>query len=195
MSLKENIEAIKEELSAEEKFLESVIKTESFYKKNKKLIIGFAIAVLVGVFGSMGYNYLKEQKSLQANELYMTLLNNPDATKAKELQSLNPKLYQLYLIQTAMKTSDIKKLEELKDMVSDPILKDIVTYQVDSMKKSSLLKYASAQGAVFKDFANIQAAYLELEKGDHKKAEDILSFIAPTSTFYQIAQSLKHYLK
>jgi len=37
LSLKENIEAIKEELTVEEKFLESVIKTESFYKKNKKL--------------------------------------------------------------------------------------------------------------------------------------------------------------
>ena len=194
MSLKENIEAIKEELSAEEKFLESVIKTESFYKKNKKLIISVLIAVLVGVIGSMGYNYIKRQKELKSNEIYLSLLQKPDQAKKEELQSINPKLYNLYMMQVALKNNDVNELKNLQNSINDPILKDLITYQIASLEKKGLLKYASSD-TIMKDFAKLNAAYLELEKGDHKKADEILNMIAPTSTLYQIVQSLKHYLK
>jgi hypothetical protein len=195
LSLKENIEAIKEELTAEEKFLESVIKTESFYKKNKKLVIGITVAVLVGVFGSMGYNYLKEQKELKSNELYLSLIQKADDAKKTELKSLNPKLYELYTMQVALKSGDVATLKSLQSSISDPILKDLLTYQIASLEEKGLLKYAKSGDPILKDFANLNAAYIELKNGNHQKAEDILGFISPTSTIYQIAQSLKHYLK
>ena len=195
LSLKENIEAIKEELTAEEKFLESVIKTESFYKKNKKLIISVSLAVLVGVIGSMGYNYLKRQKELKSNELYLSLIQKADEAKKKELKSLNPKLYELYTMQVALKSGDVKTLKSLQSSISDPILKDLLTYQIASLEEKGLLKYAESGDPILKDFANLNAAYIELKNGNHQKAEDILGFISPTSTIYQIAQSLKHYLK
>jgi hypothetical protein len=195
LSLKENIEAIKEELTAEEKFLESVIKTESFYKKNKKLIISIALAVLVGVIGSMGYNYLKEQKRLKSNELYLSLIQKADDSKKAELKSLNPKLYELYTMQVALKSGDVATLKSLQSSISYPILKDLLTYQIASLEGKELLKYAGNSEAILKDFANLDAAYIELKNNNHQKAQDILSFITPTSTMYQIAQSLKHYLK
>jgi len=196
LSLKENIEAIKEELSAEEKFLESVIKTESFYKKHKKAIIGALVAVALGIFGSVGYNYYQEQKALKSNDLYLSLLQNPDdANKKKELSSLNPKLYDLFLMQTAMKKADVKELEKLKTVLKDDILKDLVTYQVASLKESGLLEYASSSKAMLKDFARLNSAYLHMQKGDTEKAKEILDNISPTSTLFQVAQSLKHYMK
>jgi len=195
LSLKENIEAIKEELTAEEKFLESVIKTESFYKRNKKLIIGVALAVLVGVVGSMGYNYLQEQKALKANELYLSLLQKPDAKKAEELKSVNYNLYQLYSMQEALKSADINKLKSIKNELKDPILKDLVSYQIASLEEKGLMEYASKPEAILEDFAKIDAAYLALKDGDREKANMILDNISPTSSFYQIAQSLKHYNK
>ena len=195
LSLKENIEVIKEELSAEEKFLESVIKTESFYKKNKKLIIGIALAVVVGVVGSMGYNYLQKQKALKANELYMTLLQNKDSAKENELKELNKNLYDLYVMQTALKSGDVQKLKSLKSSLKDPILKDMITYQIASLEKKGLMPYIGGNKPIFKDFASLEAAYLAFENKDTKKAKDILSLVSPTSTFYQLAQSLNHYMK
>jgi len=195
LSLKENIEVIKEELSAEEKFLESVIKTESFYKKNKKIIIGVSLAVLIGVIGSMGYNYLKEQKAQKANTLYMSLLQKPDHETEAKLKAINPKLFELYSMREALKKGDVQELKSIKNSTKDPILKDLLTYQVDSLEEKDLLKYVGGNDPILKDFANLEAAYLALEKGDRKKADDILGFITPDSTFYQIAQSLKHYIK
>ncbi len=195
MSLKENIEAIKEELTVEEKFLESVIKTESFYKKNKKVIISLLLAVLVGVIGSMGYNYMKEQKELKSNELYLSLIQKTDEAKIKELKSLNPRLYKLYTMQVALKSGNIKTLKALKNSVSDPILKDLLTYQIASLEKKGLLKYVGSGVPILRDFANLNAAYIELKNGNHQKAEDILGFISPSSATYQMAQGLKHYLK
>ncbi len=197
MSLKENIEAIKEELSAEEKFLESVIKTESFYKKNKKFIIGVGLAVFIGVVGSIGYNYIKEQKAKASNEIYLSLLSgngNKTALEA-ELKSKNQKLYALYKVQTALKSNDLQSLEKLKPTLKDPILKDLVDYQIASLSGKGLLKYAGQGDVVMKDFAYLTAGYIELEKGNISKADEILNFISPTSPLYRVVQSLKHYQK
>ncbi|WNY98242.1 hypothetical protein SUSP_000660 [Sulfurospirillum sp. 'SP'] len=38
MGLKENIKAVKEEISTEEQFLEGMIKSERFFNRNKKYI-------------------------------------------------------------------------------------------------------------------------------------------------------------
>jgi len=197
LSLKENIDAIKDELSAEEKFLESVIKTESFYKKNKKLIISLGLAVFLGVAGSMGYNYYKEENLKASNEIYTTLLTTTKDTSTLEsqLKSKNPKLWTLYKVQTALKTNDKEALEKLLKTVDDPILKNLVEYQLSSLNKEAFLKYIGQGEAVMKDFAYLDAGYKALEKGDVDKAEDIFGFITPSSPLYRVVQSLRHYTK
>ena len=52
MALKEDINDIKQSLSAEEEFLENVIKSEFFIKKHKKLIISI-IVILVVICGGI----------------------------------------------------------------------------------------------------------------------------------------------
>ena len=188
MSLKENIDAIKEELTTEEKFLESVIKGETFFKKNKKLIIAVSIAIVLGVVGSMAYNYLKEQKLQKSNELYMSLLQKDDASKADELKSINPKLYELYSFQVMLKSDKIDS-----SVVNDKILKDLLSYEKAS-KEGSLEAYTK-QDSLLKEFAYIQEAYSYMKKGNVKKADEVLGYVSPVSPLYQMAKSLKHYMK
>jgi len=45
LSLKNNIEMVKEELNSEEKFFEKAVITEKFVKKYKNLLIGSVIAI------------------------------------------------------------------------------------------------------------------------------------------------------
>ena len=196
MSLKENINAIKEELSAEEKFLESMIKGENFFKRNKKAIIITAVAILVGIFGSAIYNYQQVKKLKDSNTLYTKLISKSisDTNLENELKSKNPKLYSLYKFQTIIKTSDLSKLNSLKESIKDPILKDLLTYQIDSISQKNLLAYVGNDG-MLKDFASLQQAYIELKNKNFQKASDALSFIQTTSPLKQLKDGFKHYQK
>lgn len=193
LNLKENIDAIKEELSTEEKFLESMIKSENFYKKNKKLVISAVVALIVGIFASMGYNYMKELNLKTSNNEYLQLISGKqDKSLENDLKSKNPKLYELYEFQTTLKSNDIKKLESLKLKLTDPILKDLLTYHLDSLSKKDLLDYVGKNG-ILKDFASLQKAYLELENKDFQKANEALEYIPLNSPIYELAKSLKHF--
>jgi len=196
LSLKENIDAIKEELSAEEKFLESMIKGESFFKRNKKAIIVAVVAIIVGILGSAVYNYQQTKNLKDSNEIYTKLIskNISDSNLEDELKSKNPKLYSLYKFQTTIKTSDLSKLNSLKESIKDPILKDLLTYQIDSISQKNLLVYVGNDG-MLKDFASLQQAYIELKNKNFQKASDVLSFIPTSSPLKQLKDSFKHYQK
>ena len=192
MSLKENIDAIKDELTTEEKFLESMIKGESFFKKNKKLIILAGGAILVGALSSSLYNYKKEADLKESNVIYTKLLQKSDENLENKLKSKNPKLYTLYKFQTEVKTSDVTKLKELNKIIKDPILKDLVDYQIDSLSKKDLMKYVGNNGSI-KEFALLQQAFIEMENKNYEKASEVLEFIPINSSLHQLSSALKHY--
>ena len=74
MSLKENVDYIKEEISNEEKFFESFFKVEKFYKKYKFIIIALVVLVLGYFITTNILSYVKEQNAIAANKAYNTLL-------------------------------------------------------------------------------------------------------------------------
>ena len=196
LSLKENIEAVKKELSAEEQFLESIVKAEGFWKKYKKLLIALAVLVVVAALGMALYNTIKEQSLKASNEAYLTLQKNPTDKEALEtLKSKNPKLYQLFLFSNEMKSADVAKLEALSSQISDPILKDLLSYQKASLSGKGLSSYAMKQDALLKEFASLQEAYNLFKEGKSKEAKTLLAQIPESSQLQQIAQSFKHYLK
>lgn len=196
LSLKENIEAVKKELSAEEQFLESIVKAEGFWKKYKKLLIALAVLVVVAALGMALYNTIKEQSLKASNEAYSTLQKNPTDKEALEtLKSKNPKLYQLFLFSNEMKSADVAKLEALSSQISDPILKDLLSYQKASLSGKGLSSYAMKQDALLKEFASLQEAYNLFKEGKSKEAKTLLAQIPESSQLQQIAQSFKHYLK
>ena len=196
LGLKENLDAVKKELSTEEQFLTGVIKAEGFFKKYKNLLIAL-VAIIFITFLVISLYKSKLQRSLTAsNEAFVTLLENPTDKEALELlKTKNSKLYQLFLFSQETKTNDLEKLKSLDSQITEPILKDLLRYQEASLSSEGLSGYAMKQGAILKEFAKLQEAYLLFEAGKNKEAQDILKQISYDSPLNQVAESLKHYLK
>jgi len=85
MSLKENVDLIKDGISTEEKFFESFFKVEKFWKKYKIAIIGIGVIVIVSLLGLQIKNYIVTKNNMEANNAFNTLLENPNDAKAKAI--------------------------------------------------------------------------------------------------------------
>ncbi|MBD3808886.1 MAG: hypothetical protein IE880_09285, partial [Epsilonproteobacteria bacterium] len=107
MDIKEVKQYAKDELSSDEKLLESVLKFETIYNKHKvKLFAVLAFAAL-SIIVFLGYNEYKEYQYNKANDALMKLFENPDDKEAIEiLKNNNQALYDLYSYQIASAKSD-----------------------------------------------------------------------------------------
>jgi len=73
VSIKDDMNFVKTELSGDEKILESAFKLETFYKKYKLPIIGTVGAILLYVVVSMGMEAV-EKSRLEASERFCSML-------------------------------------------------------------------------------------------------------------------------
>ena len=195
MGTKENIEYIKQELSNEEKLLESVIKLEKFYKKYKKALIGAFLALAIFAVGYMGYAWKKEQDLQASNQAFEKLLANPEDKEALQtLKSANPKLYALYLYHKAMQTKDVKLFQQLAAS-DDPVLSDLAKYHLAVLQKDqkSLEKYTMQKDALLKEMAMLDDGYLLMKDGQIAQAKRNLANVPKESPAYPYALLLKHY--
>ena len=195
LGTKENIEYIKQELSNEEKFLESVIKLEKFYKKYKKPLIAILAVLMFIVVGYMGYSWKKELDLQASNQAFEKLLANPEDKEALQtLKSTNPKLYRLYLYHRAMQTKDTKIFERLAAS-EDPILSDLAKYHLAVLKKDqkALQQYGMQKDTLLKEMALLDEGYLSMKRGQIAQARGELSNVPKESPAYPYALLLKHY--
>lgn len=195
MNLKENMQALKEELSSEEKFFESAVKTERFVKKYKKPMIASVIVLLLGLGGSVTYQIINDAKVERANTSLNTLLMNPmDQNALKELSSQGGSLYELYSLSKALRDNDLKTLQTLKGAKSFEVA-DIASYEsaVLSKDEKALDAYSKKQGSMYQELAVIELAVLSIQKGDSKAAHISLALIKEDSAVYPLAQMLSHY--
>ncbi|MDO9305662.1 MAG: hypothetical protein Q7T77_10040 [Sulfuricurvum sp.] len=195
MNLKENMQALKEELSSEEKFFESAVKTERFVKKYKKPMIASVIVLLLGLGGSVTYQIINDAKVERANSALNTLLMNPmDQNALKELSSQGGSLYELYSLSKALRDNDLKTLQTLKGAKSFEVA-DIASYEsaVLSKDEKALDAYSKKQGSMYQELAVIELAVLSIQKGDSKAAHTSLALIKEDSAVYPLAQMLSHY--
>jgi hypothetical protein len=195
LGTKENLEYIKEELSSEEKFLESLIKVEKFYKKYKKPLKYLAIGLLVATIGYVGWDLKKEHDLKVSNEAYLRLLKNYEDKEAINiLKEKNPKLYELFLYKLALDKRDIELLQKLANS-KDPIIKDLSTYHIGVLKsdRKKLQEYGVQKDAILRDFALMNSSYLEYEKANIDVAKKILNSIDKNSLAYTYSLLLRHY--
>lgn len=198
MGLKENVEAIKNELSAEEQFLESVIKAEGFFKKYKKVLIAAAVVAVVGTITYLTVDYLKNRDLLLANQALASLEKNPDdAAARKVLQAKNPALYEMFIFHRAVESGEAAKIEAASKSVKDPVLKDMGTYQSAALNEDekALHQYSQKQDALLRELAILDDAFLLFESGQTAEAKKRLAQIPMTSQLYTIVQSFSHYQK
>ena len=190
MSVKENIEVIKNALKGEEKFLEGAIKAEKFLKKYKSKLL-FGGALIIGVVGySIVNTYVEENNLVDSNEAYLQLLANPNDNKSLAvLKEKNSNLYELFVVQNAIKNSDTKVLAS---NFNDKFLRDISAYQLAVIEKNPSL-YTGTSFTVQQDLATILEAYELIKNGKVEEGHRKLSFISLNSPVQNIAKSLLHY--
>ncbi len=193
--MNQNIEYIKEELTAQEKFLESVIKIETFAKKYRKILIGIGIIIITALITVAIMDLIKENNLQASNSAYLTLLNNPNDEIAKTtLESKNPNLYNLYLFQKAIKDKDNTLLSEVANK-NILVFSDLAKYNLASTSKdiNLLSNYSISKDALLKDLAFFEEAYLLLKSNKINEAKLKLSMIELTSPMKKVSNLLEHY--
>jgi len=192
LSLKENIDMVKEELNSEEKFFEKAVITEKFVKKYKNIMIASVVAVIVLVAANIAYESNEASKKTAANALLEKLIQNPsDKMSSSKLSTLNPALYDAWLYSQASVNKDLATMKELKNSKT-LIVSDLAKYELANDVKS-LDKYASKQDAIFKDLALVQAAVILLNENKVEEAHNELEKVSKTSSLSKIANALMHY--
>ncbi|PHR58946.1 MAG: hypothetical protein COA44_02025 [Arcobacter sp.] len=195
VSLKENIEMVKEELNQEEKLFESAVKTERFVKKYKMPLIGIVSTIFVILVGNSVYQASLASAQTASNEAYIELLKDPSDTKAAGiLEDNNPSLFDAWKLQTALTNNDIEVLESLRSS-SSPIVADLASYESAALKKdmAALNEYALNQEAVLKDLAILNEAVLLMQEGKTQEAQERLKMIDKKSSLQKIVTLLQHY--
>ena len=195
MSLKNDIEMVKEELNSEEKFFEKAVVTERFVKKYKNLMIGAVVAVVIGVGVNMTMEASKASDIASANEQLLFLQkDNTNKSALAELQKRSPALFELYNYSQAIVNNDVKALSSLQSSKA-PLLSDLASYEVASRAKNSndLENYTSKQGGIYKELAQLQLAVMLIDEGKVKQAQEKLSTIEEGSPLFKVARALRHY--
>lgn len=195
MSLKDDLKSVKQELNSEEKFLESSIKLERFYKKYKFFIFGGLIALLIGIGWYQYSAYAKEANLQAANEAFLTLLKDPESASAKDiLKEKNPDLYALYGFSNAIKDNKIDQLDAVIEE-QRAFISSVAGYEKASKQESlePLVEYANSSNTL-KELAALQATYLYIQDGEYEKAKSMIDQIPANSKISTIVNMYKHFL-
>jgi len=192
LSLKNNIDMVKEELNSEEKFFEKAVITEKFVKKYKNLMIGSLIAIVVIVVANLAYDANKSSKITAANEALSKLsLNATDKKALSNLKSSSPNLYDVWNFSQAIANNDTEKLKQLENSKA-LLVSDLATYELANNAKL-LNDYALKQNSIYRDLASVQSAILLIKDSKIDEAQTKLLKITEDSSLYKIAQALLHY--
>ncbi len=189
MSLKENIKSVKEEIGAEEQFLESIIKSERFYKKYKRQIQVLVVVVVLGGLGYAGFDIVKKRNLRLSNEAYEQLSKNPNDKKlATILKDKNINLYNVYIFKEAIKTNNVEKLKEISKDKRNEILADISKYQLEQIQNSKVV-----DSKLLKGFSLLEEGFDLLKVNKITEAKLKFAQIDPNSPLSRIVKNLEHY--
>lgn len=190
MSMKENVNFVKDELNSEEKFLEGFVKVERFYKKFKSLILGVGGLVIVLAIAFSVNSYMEDENKIKANIAFDKIILNPnDKDALATLKETNKSLYNVALFLQA-------KEENKSADVQIKYLKELALYQKALEKKSitDLGNLSMENDFLLKEFAIFNKALLLANEGKFNEAKTALNLIPQSSKAYELSSLLKHYL-
>ena len=195
MSLKDNIDMVKEELNSEEKFFEKAVMTEKFVKKYKNIMIGSVVAVALFVAGDIAYNINKEHTLEAANKALLKLETNPsDKATLATLASLSPNLHDVWVYSQAVVAKDVKTLQTLENSKA-LLIGDLSSYEAaqNLQDLNKLQNYSEKQDAIYRDLAQVQVALILMNENKLDEARSQLSMISVNSPLAQVSRALMHY--
>lgn len=183
MAIKEDLNAVKNELSTEEQFLENMIKSERFVKRYKRVFIG---VLAVGVVGLAAYyisGMMERNRIANSSAAYTQLLANPnDASALEKLKAESPSLYALVKFKSMQDSNDTAGVKTLLAEPIDPVLKQIFSAYI-----------GEGNGAIMAGYDALVRGY-ELLKQD-KVAEAKVEFakVPADSPLFGLVKNLQHY--
>ena len=186
MSIQDNVNYVKKELSGDEKVLESALKIETLYKKYKFVIWGVVAALILSFAGKTVMDAMHEAKLADANSAFLTLQEKPDDGQALQiLETKNPALFELFTYAQAVKKRDVKVLNTLAGS-SNAVIADASKYV------AATLENKRSDSKLYKEMALLEEAYLAIKAGDTKSAKAKLELINERSSLAMLASLLKH---
>jgi len=186
VSIKDDVNYVKKELSSDEKVLESAFKLETIYKKHKFKIWGVAAALVIFFGGKAIQESMHESQLETANEAFLVLQQNPtDKASFKILEENNPALLELFFYSQAVKNQDAKTLKTLSSSKNE-IIADASAYTAGVLNKKPV------DTILYKEMALFEEAYLAIGAGDAKTAKEKLELIDERSPLAVITGFLKH---
>lgn len=189
MSIKENVDYVKTELSSEEKFLENFVKGERFFKKYKTLIFAFIVIIIVGSIGIIIKKNIDNANKFEANVALNNYFNNGDKNALEILKNNNQKLYEIALFLDAKK-------ENKSAQIDIPMLKELLEFQLATHSNNieKLDNLSLQNDFLIKEFAIFNKALILVNEGKYEEAKTSLNKIPQTSKAYELANLLNHYL-
>ena len=190
MSIKENMNFVKEELNSEEKFLEGFVKFERFYKKNKTAIIAVVAIAIIAIGATSIKNYTNASNKKESNIAFNAFLEDyNDKASLDKLEKINRQLFEV--------ATYLKAKKENKDVkISITYLKDLSEYskavQAENIDKLGSL---SQQGDfLLKEFAIFNKALILAKDQKYLDAKESLRLIPKKSKVNDLVVLLNHYL-
>ncbi len=190
MSLKDNVSYVKEELNTEEKFLESFVKVERFYKKNKLIILVILFTLVLGTIAYVVTNYIQTQNKIEANIAFNKVLENPKDKEA--LSILKEKNQKLFEVAQYLETLNNDKIANTQVV----FLKELSKYKAALQKNSieELNSISMEKDFLLKEFAIFNKALILTKNKKFDEAKATLKLIPNSSQVYNLAKMLNHYL-
>lgn len=189
MSIKENVDYVKSELTSEEKFLENFVKGERFFKKYKIAIFAFIAIIVIGSISYVIKKNIDETNKFEANIALNNFLKTGDEKSLLEIKEKDKKLYEVALFIQSKK--DFKPAE-----INLPFLKELSKYQMALANNNidELNNLALQNDFLLKEFAIFNKALILTKEGKFEEARTALQQISETSKASELANLLKHYL-
>lgn len=191
MSVKNNLDFIKNEFSSDEKIIEKAFKLEILYKRYRHIIIGVLVGVIALVaFLSIKF-YITENNAKKSSEILGVLLENPsDIVLRESLQKNNANLYNLFLLKESLDNGNTADLETLSTQNND-LVAYLANYHLGSFERDANI-LSKSEEYTLGDFAKIQEAYMLIKDGKANEAKNILSTIPQDSPLNEIVSLISH---
>ena len=183
MAIKEDLTQIKQEIGAQEQFLESMIKGERFFRKYKKFMIIAIIVAVIAIIGFYSNKIINDNRIEDANLAYSKLILNPnDANALSILKEKEPNLYALFSLQQKLDKNETDGISELANLKINPIVKDII-----------LSQNGNANNQILSEYSTLLKGFELLKQNKIKEANDEFDKISLDSQLQTLVKNLKHY--
>lgn len=187
MSIKDDVNYVKQELSGDEKVLESAFKLETLYKKHKLKLWGVVTALILFFAVTAGLDAIHEAKLRKANDAFLALqVDRNDSEALKVLEDSNSALFELYSYAEAVKKEDVMALHSLAKSSND-VIADASGYTAGVLEKKPV------NSKLYKEMALFEEAYVAIGAGDLKSAKEKLELIDERSPLGVVTSFLKHF--